>query len=795
MPLALAWLALLCLILPARASPTMLNDQQLVADTRRHDLQLEVFINGVTTGLVGAFQRNLDGTIAVTPEEWTEVGLKPHPAAIGPDGLVLIDRLPGVSYAYDDACQCLQVTTTDAYRVPRVLDAGPAQKPGGAAAAGDFGGFLNYTLFANLQNQGSFTFPAFQGLSGTFDGVLFSPFGNLNQSFIATTDATFGLPEVIRLSSSWSYFDPASLTSYVAGDLISGGLMWTRPVRLGGLQVQRNFSLRPDLVTMPVPSLSGSAAVPSTVEVQTNGTRTFSGDVLPGPFQITNLPIMSGPGTARLIVRDASGRETVTDVPYFTSPQLLAPGLLDFSLEAGYARNYFGVYSNVYDNRLMASVTGRYGLNANLTVEGHAEIGGGLYNAGAGAVFTLGAWGLASLSAAGSMYDGQMGVQLSGAVEMPIGNWRLYLRSQRTFGSYNDIASVTADMNLESEIIYGSFINLSAAVPRAIDQLSLSIPLFDASTLGISLTNYEQSGGNSYQLASLTYSRPLFEGTMFANVFADITGSGNYGAFVGYSMPIGAQTSASASAYAGTGGGRLVAEAARSEDLAPGSYGWRAMAATGSQTYLGAAGSYRSAYGRAEVGVQQMDDATGVTATVQGAIVAAGGGVFLTNQIDDSFAVVNAGAPGIAVVSQNRPVGVTDGSGRLLVTGLRRFQESVVAIDPSNLPLGAEVPETHRAITAGVRSGVVIDFGARATSDAALVIFVDAQGKPLPLGSRIVMSGDAQTVGYDGQAYLRGLQPQNTLDIQRTDGGTCQASFNFAPRAGEQVKIEGVVCQ
>ena len=59
--------------------------------------------------------------------------------------------------------------------------------------------------------------------------------------------------------------------SYRAGDTISGRtLAWTRPIRLGGLQVQRNFALRPDLVTLPLPSYSGSAAVPSTVDVYVN---------------------------------------------------------------------------------------------------------------------------------------------------------------------------------------------------------------------------------------------------------------------------------------------------------------------------------------------------------------------------------------------------------------------------------------------------------------------------------------------------------------------------------------------
>ena len=44
---------------------------------------------------------------------------------------------------------------------------------------------------------------------------------------------------------------------------------------------------------------------------------------------------MSGSGTARVVLRDASGRETVTNLPFYVSFKMLAPGLFDFSLEAG----------------------------------------------------------------------------------------------------------------------------------------------------------------------------------------------------------------------------------------------------------------------------------------------------------------------------------------------------------------------------------------------------------------------------------------------------------------------------
>jgi outer membrane usher protein len=42
-------------------------------------------------------------------------------------------------------------------------------------------------------------------------------------------------------------------------------------IRLAGVQIRSDFSMRPDLVTFPLPSISGAAAVHSVVDVLTNG--------------------------------------------------------------------------------------------------------------------------------------------------------------------------------------------------------------------------------------------------------------------------------------------------------------------------------------------------------------------------------------------------------------------------------------------------------------------------------------------------------------------------------------------
>ncbi len=72
-----------------------------------------------------------------------------------------------------------------------------------------------------------------------------------------------------------------------------------------------------------------------------------------GPFRISGLPVPGESGTARVVVRDVSGRETVTSVPFFTSPKLLATGQVDFSLDGGLPRQNYAVENFDYSRQAM----------------------------------------------------------------------------------------------------------------------------------------------------------------------------------------------------------------------------------------------------------------------------------------------------------------------------------------------------------------------------------------------------------------------------------------------------------
>jgi outer membrane usher protein len=159
--------------------------------------------------------------------------------------------------------------------------------------------------------------------------------------------------------------------------------------------------------------------------------------------------------------------------------------------------------------------------------------------------------------------------------------------------------------------------------------------------------------------------------------------------------------------------------------------------------------------------------------------------------------VDTSGAEGIRVLSENREVGRTDSSGRLLVPDLRSFDRNRIAIEPTDVPIDASVPYTTREVRPQDRSGVVVRFPVH-MSRGALLRLVDASGAPIPVGSAATLTttGTAVPVGYGGEAFVEDLEPRdNRLSVQEPDGRRCVAVFDFNAVPGEIPTIGTVACR
>jgi len=763
-------------------------------------LQLEVFINDTPTERIGTFAQLADQKLAATRNELSELGIS-APGNGAADEMITLDGTPGFVYRYDEPSQRIYFQLNDEQRVRQMYDA-RGNVEAAAQPRPNLGAVMNYTLFGGVTKSFGPGFTGFSGANASFDARVFGPYGTLTQSGIVGT-TTLRDMDALRLDTQWTYSDPDSLMSYRAGDTISGGLAWTRPIRLGGLQIQRNFALRPDLVTLPLPSYSGSAAVPSTIDVYVNNIKALSQPVSAGPYQINNLPLLSGGGTARVVMQDAAGREVEASLPYFVSPTLLREGLTDYTFEGGFPRLNYATQSNDYLHKPVASGGLRHGLFDWLTLEAHGEVGAGVLNAGSGAVASLASWGLISLAASASRFDERFGFQGYAAFDTQLWGVTLHAGSQRTFGAYNDLSGAISrylpmQTSFLNAFLQGSSARVSARPPRAIDTISVGFPLpFDKSSINVSFIHLETYDRQRSEILNVSYSRSLiWDASLHVTAFTDLANRKNSGIFAGLSFPLGEQISASSGANHSAGRTNGYVDIAKTMQPEPGSYGWRVRDAEGASPYRNASATYRSSIAQVGGEIRQFGSTVGGTLQAQGAVAAIGGGVFLSNRIDDAFAVVDAGLPSIEVLYENRPVGKTNSDGKILIPGLRSYQKNQVAIDPRDLPINADAPTTQNVVAPTDRGGVVVSFGAKNDNDTAMVIITDKDKKPVAVGSsvRLENSDEMFVVGYDGQAYLKGLGATNTV-LVTTEAGECRATFPFIPDKDNQVVVGPVVCQ
>jgi outer membrane usher protein len=754
------------------------------ASAAERPLALEVVMNGRATGRVGEFL-DRDGVLYALPSELRELGFAlPSDIAAGAEPIPL-SSLPNVRAQVNEARQTLIVEAGDAALQPTELGGGPSvslapMSPGG------YGALLNYDLLG-----------AFTGRRSTGGALLdvraFSPYGVVQSTELADTAPASGQKSFVRLDTTYTYAEPNELRRWRAGDVVTGTLSWSRAVRLGGGQVASDFGLRPDLVTYPLPVISAAAAVPSTVDVLVDGIRQFSGPVEPGPFAVRTLPVVTGAGEVAVTVQDALGRQTLITLPFYASAALLKPGLASYSLEAGAVRQNYGLSTNRYTG-WAGSGSARYGLTDRVTLESHGEATNGLVLLGGGGALQLGTLGILSAAVSGSSGRGGGGGLISGGFQRI--SPRLSLSVSGTFSTagYRDIAAVNGSPAPQSALtaslayqlgrwgdIGVAYVNQTSRAPPAgppfgrLDRSAITTP--------------------QVQLVNASYSVSIGAASVYATGFKDLRRGSSYGLGIGVSFALGRSTSASVGGSLDSGRASSSVGIAKTA-LAPNDYGYRLQDSEGAATSRSAEAEFLGSWGRLYGGVDQSSGQITGRAGARGALVLVGRDLFASDQIHDSFAVVRTGGVAdVPVLYENRPMGVTDSRGRLLVPSLLSYQNNQLTVDASRLPADIDVGQTSILVRPPDRSGVVVDFRIRKVS-AALLRLQDINGQAVPLGSVAKVQGaEDRPVGYDGEAYVTGLRPTNRIEVVLPNGTRCAVQFDYRPVKGDIPVIGPLRCQ
>jgi outer membrane usher protein len=745
-------------------------------------LLLEVIVNGHPIGTVGEFVLR-HGTLYVRPQEWQDLGFRVSRAVAARAPLLALNDIPGIAWRVDVQRQQLLITAIDAALAPTMVQ--PEQVDGKERQRPIESG---NGLTLNYDTVGTFS-SGQRGGSGSFDLRNFSRLGITSsdwETFAGSALAASGTKPIVRLDSAYTFADANSLRRYSLGDYINSGLSWSRPVHMEGVQIRSDFTMRPDLITFPLPSITGSAAVPSTVDVLVNGNLATSNEVNPGPFEVPQLPVISGEGTITMTLTNSQGGQVTVTQPFYGGSALLAKGLQTFAGQVGLVRRDWGIVSNDY-GKMAGTAYYRRGLSQSFTVEATTETTPGVFMAGAGGAATLFNRALVNFDAAASGGSNGGGELLSAGIQHLGRIFNLGGEETIATRNYRDVAAMNGSPIPRKQISLFSGLSLRRFGSAGLGYAGISetpSPVFVQNAFIGPLQSHVVTANYSVQVRRLSF---------FATEFRDLDSANASGLQVGVTIPLSRRSSVSVS-----GGSNGTAQVqAQETPVTIGDWGYQGYLSAGDGAHEFGVVQYKSPDGLFSAGVDNTAGQTTVRLESQGAFSFVDGRLFPSNTIYDSFAVVDTAPLGnVHVYQENRDVGTTDKSGHLLVPDMRSFDVNHIGIEPRDVPADADVTLDKRIVRPQDRSGVIVRFPIH-FSHSALLKLVDEAGLPIPLGSTVTLraTGSIAPIGYDGEAYLEDLSPHNKVSIELADGKHCAAAFDYKPVPGDIPTIGPLRCQ
>ena len=733
-------------------------------------MPLEVNVNGAMSGSWVLMER---GGILYAPaeafEEW-RVNRRPNvePIVYQEKNWYPLTSVPGFSAQLNSANQSLDLKFLPqafaATRLSQPLEKRPEPSPPVLA------GFVNYDISYTHSNTRDTA--ASNDLGALIEFGVSNKWGVLTSTYAARN--LIGndplLPRnVRRLETTFTRdFLPENLTLRL-GDSSTRSGAWGRSVYFGGIQISRNFGLSPGFISQPLPIVTGSSSAPSTVELYINDALRQTSQVPTGPFAIDNCPLLTGNGQARVVVRDVLGRETVLIQDFFSHASLLEQGLSDWSVELGAVRRNLGTDNANYGQRF-ASGMWRYGINKSVTIEGRSEYGGDTQGAGVGLVYAL-PYGFLGQSALSFSRDStkETGSQWLLGIEKSSLRHGFSLRGEGATRAYQQIGQ---DAN---------------ALPYKL-QLSGNYT-YSSQNLGAMGVGYARI--NSYNQGPLTtysanYAVRMGEHSSVSLNAVKVAGRDGLvnSTSVGISVLIPLEKRIALASSVTHRNGQLDAYASASQSaIGDTGLGWRTLAGQRSgQNYAEGGLYFQSNKGLLTADINASANQQTVRLGAQGGLVGIDGQMFATRRVQESFALVEVlGYADVGVGFQNNILARTDKNGNALITRLLPYQSNSIRLDPSELPISAELDSIEQVVVPGNRNGVVVKFPVR-SGRGALIKIVFEDGEPAPAGAVIELINEKQEffVARRGEAFVTGLQNSDILRL-KWNGAQCQFEVKLPP--------------
>jgi outer membrane usher protein len=750
-----------------------------------HEAVLQLTINGTVAGDDFIVLRDAGDALWITAEDFRRLRLPaPQVAPRIVDGrrFLPLAAIAGTRVTYDDAHSAASISAPGAaFDRTNVTFTGNGPRP--PLSRSGTGAFLNYELYGQTgQYSGADLASAYAELG------IFSPLGVLTNTAVGThTQADHSY---VRLETTFTHDFPNSLETLRLGDAISVPGAWAEAVRFGGLQWGSNYGIRPDLVTTPLLAVSGTAVVPSTVDVFVNGKAVGSSQVPAGPFVVNQVPALNGAGDVNIVVRNALGQQQIVSLPFYSAPVMLQPGLSLWDIDVGALRENFGLESTDY-GPAMTSATWRHGFSASTTAEFHAEgVRDGPRAAGFDVAQAIDHWAVVTLNVAvGGEPDpvaaigvpsqpSSSGTYESLGIQHVDEHLSFMLQAQRASPGFRDVGNVGGVLTPAERYLAQAGLNLA-----------------HSGSLQAAFVAQHNADDTRQQSIGVSYQVNVGRGSLGANVSHTTGDTHDTSCFVFYALPLGSRLNTSTTlrydSQQPAPKGALVQTLQKNLPVGPGD---------GYLLSAGTDGSYNAEYIRqldaltVDVGAARFADLSAQRLGVNGGLIFMDGEVRAMRTVTDSFAMVEVGGiPNVTVYFDNQPVGRTDGNGAALVPNLRSFDVNRLSIDPLQLPLDATVTDTQVQIVPPYRSGNLVRFPVQRVHSGVFRL-QRADGKAVPAGAVVKFQGEEFPVGLDGLTYVTGYD-HGTTGEAHWGGGQCRFRLPPPPAGEPQPDVGIIACR
>lgn len=738
---------------------------------RQFTLLLDVTINTVRLSNIIRAEKLADGRVALPVSAWNEARLHISGEKLTlPGGIegYLLDAIPQIDYTLDINKLTLMISApAHAFETGVYHDPIYEVKPVNDATPGFY---VNYDFTASQSTETSLQYGAF------LEGVLFNQHGSwVNRGFIRGDD--HNPTSFIRTDTYWQTDLPSSMETLVLGDTLSSNSAWSRPIRFAGIRWSRNFSLRPGYFSFPLPSISGSAALPSTVDLLINNQRQQSTSVLPGPFSLVDVPTLTGGNEIQLVIRDLLGNETRITQHYYTSPRLLTKGLSDFAFESGFLRENYGTQSNDYSS-VFAALSWNQGLSQTLSGGARLELQAQRQASGIELTGLISHFAIAWAAAAYSLTENEQG-------------------GRYVFGLEH--RSLKGSGTLQVEYFDSDFVQLGASAnemrPRERLTLGVGQPVCFGATASLSLISQSQWQGDSFKLAMANLGFSL-SGSIYVNMYANkqFNQEKGWSGGVNFIHPLGKQRTLSAGQIRNHNGDNINSlQFRQSAPQGPG-IGFHLRASDEPHQQFQSGATYNTNYGQVNADTNIGQHSQAIRLGASGSIGRLPGLAFATRRIGlGSFAVVKVGdLNDVPIYRSNQITATTNHQGLALIANLLPYQINYLTLDPSDLPFDVEIKGIKKHITPYARSGILIEFPIRRSRNALLVLS-QPNGTPVPSGARVRANGLTFIVAKRGEVYLMDLTPNTKITVHWPQGH-CHLSLVLPIESQPEPRIGPLIC-